>query len=232
MPRFIVANSNNVAYTIPVREDFSASLAPSGSTSLDLTDVEAEIVAVYLNSIAGVTFIVQQLAVAGVPLSGGARSLVMLARDAKLPASNPAALATIGTSEHEVLDFNDSTQQSVYFARAVPAGYAGEDLVVTVDWHSAAAIIGKALWSVQFQRILVGTTLMSSATFATAKTVFTIVPGVAATPVRSSITFTNSEADVIAAKDYFRIRLARLAADVTDDTLVGNARVSNVEISF
>lgn len=231
MPKVIVTNSNNAEYSIPVREGFSASIAPLGTTTVSLTDAEAAILTALITPISGLTFVVQQFTLAGSSLSGGARSLILLARDASFPGTNPAVLATMAVSEHQVLDYNDTTAQSVYFARAVPSGYAGEDLTVSIDWHSAAATTGAALWSVEFQRILAGTTLMSSTTFGTLKSVLTTVPAVAATPARSILTFSNTEANSIASKDYFRIRLARVAGDVTDN-LIGNARVSNLEVSF
>lgn len=147
--------------------------------------------------------------------------------DAELPASAPAVMAT--RNNHKLLGFNDTTLNSAYWIGTLPPQYLSTDtLSVRVSWAAATATTGNVVWLVAIERLDTGTDIDADS-FATAQTATTATLGTSGFTQRTTITFTNAQADTIVAGEPFRIRVQRDAANASD-TMTGDAQVRIVEI--
>jgi len=147
---------------------------------------------------------------------------------AQFPASNYATFNTRNT--HLVLQFDTTTQETIYFSGVMPRNYAGGNLTVSVTWSAASAITGTIGWGVTFERIASGGDDMDADSFATEQTITaTTVSGTSGVVLKTSVTITAGATgtDSIAAGDDFRIRIRR---DVANDTATGDAELWSVEI--
>lgn len=129
-----------------------------------------------------------------------------------------------------VLAFDASTAETCYWTAIAPVGLTGA-ITVVVHYMMASAVAGTIDFTGAIEAITPGDavdldagTSIDTANAITAPT----VPGTAGYESSFSITMTN--ADGIAAGDYFRLILVRDATDATNDTATGDCYILAVEI--
>jgi len=144
----------------------------------------------------------------------------------KLPAANFPASDTV--SVFDVLDFDDTTEESCYVDVILPyRREQGTDVTVSVYWHSAAAIAGDCIWGIEYNAIADGDAVGGATT--TVEEAFT-TDGTAGDLSIDTFT-TKILAANIDTKNIAGIRLYRKAADALD-TLVGDARCMGLNLEF
>jgi hypothetical protein len=142
------------------------------------------------------------------------------------PTTNYATLST--RNARPVLAFDATTQEGALWSFAVPDTYAGGDLKVSVYVMAASATTGTIGFVGAFERFDASSLDGDSDSFDTDQTfTATTVPGTTGQLLRLTKTFTNAEADDIAAGEHGRFRLQR---DVANDTATGDAQVLTVTI--
>lgn len=127
------------------------------------------------------------------------------------PATNMGTLAVYPTATGMVpiLNFDDTTVESMVFGGVMPSNYTGGNIIVYVEW-GAVAVTGTVGWDATFARILAGTTDMNAISFATAQAITdTTVAGTAGIPLVTNVTCTAGAAGTasIAALDKFLLRI-------------------------
>lgn len=122
---------------------------------------------------------------------------------------------------HPVLSFDDSTDEEVVFNSIMSNDYADGNLTVDIDWVSASAITGDVKWDVAFERIP-GQDIDSDG-FAAIQTDTDTTNGTSGVVTRTSIAFTQAQADSIAAGEAYRLK-------VTRDTSVGGDMVGDTQL--
>lgn len=145
---------------------------------------------------------------------------------AEFPSSNFPALAM--SNRRPVLAFDASTDETCYWTGVAPQGITGT-VTVVVSYAMASATTGSVYFQAALEAITAADAVDTDATtsFDTANSGNGTVPGTAGYVQQISITMTN--ADSIAAGDYFRLSLSR-DADNGSDTATGDAYVLAVEL--
>lgn len=144
---------------------------------------------------------------------------------AEFPASNFSQLTV--ANRRPVLAFDASTNETAQWAAVAPQGLTGT-LTALIHYIMASATTGDIDWDVSLEAVSDGDTvdLDAADSFDTVNsTDNTTVPGTAGHIDVVSVTLTN--ADSIAAGDYFRLRVTR---DAASDTASGDALVLEVEL--
>ncbi len=145
---------------------------------------------------------------------------------AEFPASNFPQLQLV--NRRPVLSFDAGTDETAYWTAVAPQGLTGT-ITVVVHYIMASAVSG----AVYFQAALEAITpadavdLDAGTSFDAANSGNGTVPGTAGYEQAISITMTN--ADSIAAGDYFRLSLNR-DADNASDTATGDCHVLGCEL--
>ena len=144
---------------------------------------------------------------------------------ASFPATDYATFDTRNT--HPVLDFDQTTQETVYFQGVMPDNFATEDLIVQVWWTATTVTSGTVGWDVSFE-LMTGLDVDGDS-FATAQTITAVtVSATNGTLQTSSVEITNGAAiDNLVAGDMFRLRIRR---DVATDTAAEDAELHMVEL--
>lgn len=145
------------------------------------------------------------------------------------PSSNMATLDT--RNNHPVLNFDATTDETIYFEGVLPDTYSGGGLTVDIYWLGASATSGAVCWEVGIERQDTGTDLDSDS-FATNRTVSTTTSATSGAQVKSSISFTSgAQMDSLAAGEPFRLQVVRDAngTNGTDD-MVGDAQLIRVVV--
>lgn len=147
--------------------------------------------------------------------------------DAEPPATNYATFDT--RNNHPVLNFDTSTQETVYFTGILPRNYSSGGITVYVHWCAASATTGTIGWDSTFERIASGTMDIDADGFASAKTITAAtVPSASGVPAISNVAHSNgAEIDSLQAGDSFRLRIRR---DVSNDNASGDAQLIAVEL--
>lgn len=160
--------------------------------------------------------------------SGGAPSQLVsfMANDATIAASGPSAKARNG---HPVINFDDTTAESVYFHSVMSLDYAAGNITVDIHWVALTATSGSVVWGVEFERDAAGGQDIDSDGFATQQTGTSATNGTSGVITKTSITLTQAQADSIAAGDAFRLRVQRVAANGSD-TMSGDAQLLRVVV--
>jgi hypothetical protein len=198
---------------------------PSGgaSTFLDLTDSPAsysgqggKVVAVKSDA-SGLEFVTG----GG---GGGSKTLARFThRDNQPPTSNFATLDT--RNSIAVLDFDDTTKESSVFVGVIPEGAVlTSGLSISIFWMATTATSGDCRWEVALER---GNTDLDADSFDTAQVGTTTTSGTSGIPNKTTITLTTI--DSVAVGEFFRLRVARDAANGAD-TMAGDAELIAVEI--
>lgn len=152
---------------------------------------------------------------------GGAQLGSFDANDAIFPATDPAAVSA--RNGHPLLGFDDGTDESVIFYGVMSNDYSDGALAVDVDWVAETATAGVAGWDAEFERIAPGGQDIDSNGFAAAQSASSTTNGTSGIVTRTSIAFTQAQADAIEAGDAFRLRLTRdtgVGSNLTNDAQV------------
>ena len=168
---------------------------------------------------------VTDFAAAAAAAVSGTRTLQRFtARDNQPPASNFATLDT--RNSVLVLEFDAATEESAVFVGVInEAATLTSGLVVRIWWMADTATSGDVRWGVQFERT--GTDLDADS-YDTAAQVTSTASGTSGIESVAQITITT--VDSLAAGDRFRLRVYRVAADATNDTMLGDAQLTAVEV--
>jgi hypothetical protein len=146
------------------------------------------------------------------------------ARDNQPPASNFATLDT--RNSISVIEFDAATEESSVFVSSIPEGAnLASGLLVRIWWMADTATSGNVRWAASFERT--GTDLDSDS-FDTATELTSAANGTSGIETVAEITCTSI--DSLAAGERFRLKIARKAADATNDTMTGDAQLVAVEV--
>ncbi|MFZ9848946.1 MAG: hypothetical protein ACO3FA_00860 [Vulcanococcus sp.] len=146
------------------------------------------------------------------------------ARDNQPPASNFATLDT--RNSISVLEFDAATEESAVFISVIAEGAnLSSGLMVRIWWMADTATSGNVQWAASFERT--GTDLDSDS-FDTATELTSAANGTSGIETVAEITCTAI--DSLAAGERFRLKIARKAADATNDTMTGDAQLVAVEV--
>lgn len=147
---------------------------------------------------------------------------------AEFPATNFPELTLV--NRRPMLAFDAATDETAYWTGIAPQGLSGT-ITVILTIMAASATTGSFRWQAQIEAITDGdaTDLDATTSFDTANSAGATVPGTAGYIDQVSITMTN--ADSIAAGDYFRLSVNRDADGTsgTDDA-TGDAYLLAVEL--
>ena len=159
-------------------------------------------------------------------MASGDTLIVFHPYQAEQPATNYATFDLRNT--HPVLDFDQTTQETVYFSSVMPRHYAGGGITVSVHW-STPATTGTIGWDVSFERIGDSQQDIDADGFATAQTITAVtVPGTSGHVDITSVAVTNgANMDSVAVGEVFRLRIRR---DVANDTAADDAELLMVEL--
>lgn len=179
--------------------------------------------------LAGISSIITDATLTGDGTSGNPLSVVgggsflgsFDANGATYPSPDPAA-AFSADGEPIVVYEKDENQRAHWRDRAT-ATYSG-GFTVDIDWRADTATTGNVTLGVRFKRQAPGDNTARS--FAAQKTETVTTALVAGDVTRTSIIFTESEADNIAALDNFTFEVQR----VSGDTMTDNAQVTKIGI--
>ena len=134
-------------------------------------------------------------------------------------------LAPIGI-RNAVLEFDAATEESANWISVIPEGAnLTSGLLVRIWWMGDTATSGNVRWAASFERS--GTDLDADS-FDTATEVTSAASGTSGIETVAEITCTAI--DSLAAGERFRLRIARKAADATNDTMTGDAQIVAVEV--
>lgn len=156
-----------------------------------------------------------------------ATRFVLSPLSAEFPASNFPQLQLI--NRRPVISFDAATDETAYWTGVAPQGWTGT-VTAVITYMMASATTGNVIFQVALEAVTDGdaTDLDATTSFDTANTsATTAVPGTAGYIDQISVTLTN--ADSIAAGDYFRLSLNR-DADNASDSATGDAHVLAVEL--
>lgn len=140
------------------------------------------------------------------------------------PATNFATLDT--RNSILVLEFDAATEESAYFVGVINEGRSlTNGITVRLRWMADTATSGNVRWGVQFEKT--GTDLDTDS-FDTNAQVTSAANGTSGIESVAEITITTI--DSLVAGDRYRLRVYRVAADATNDTMTGDAQLVAVEV--
>jgi hypothetical protein len=145
------------------------------------------------------------------------------------PASNYAVLGS--RNGHATLEYDAGTAWAGIFGGVLPRHYAGGGITVTLVWMAASATTGNVVWKCDVERHQDGTDDLDADSFdtASAQSATAAVPSTSGVVKYTTLAFTNSQIDGLAAGESFRFRVQRDAAHASD-TAAGNAQLLRVEL--
>lgn len=144
-----------------------------------------------------------------------------------------SAFATFDTRNGvAVLDFDDTTDESVDFGGFMPRNYAGGGFTVTVGWMATSATTGTISLDVSFMSVTDDADDLDTKAFAAANNANPTTASATGEVDYVPITFTDgADSDSVAAGEYFRLRVTRDANGTTStDDLAGDMELVFVEI--
>jgi hypothetical protein len=137
-----------------------------------------------------------------------------------------AAAGTALRNQRLLITFRDDLDVNCVFDAVLGDAYAGGDIQLDIDWISAAAVVDNVRWGIQWERMAPGGLDLDGNGFAAAQFATDPTNGTSGVITRSQITFTNAQADAIAAGDSFRLLLFRDTS--VADNMVGDAQMVRV----
>jgi len=153
---------------------------------------------------------------------GGTNTILQFfPRDAEFPATD---FATIDTrNNHPVLDFNDTTVETVYFTGFIPQGASfatsGTALTFVLESTANSATSGNIGWNVALERIVAGGIDIDADNFGTAQGGSAAVNATSGIVTEVSVTFTLAQLPTsLAAGDMIRVRVQRNTSVSGDHT--------------
>ena len=161
-------------------------------------------------------------------MASGNSLIIFRAQDSRPPSTNGATFDL--RNNHPLLDFDDTTDESVDFEGVLPRNYAGGGLTVYIHYCDEA-VAGVLIWQAAFERIGDGSQDIDSDGFAAAQSSASLtVPATSGNVDIASIAFTDgAQMDSVAVGEAFRLRINRDADNILD-TLVGDANLLFVEL--
>lgn len=157
-----------------------------------------------------------------------ARTIILTATGATMPSTNFPASATIdGTNvDYKVLDFDDSTDESIYYTFQWPDGWDSGNLTPVVNWQSTSTT-NNVVWAVQVACVADDEAV--DASLGSDQSVTDAAKGTANRRNEGSISaFTPSGC---AAGELTHIKIRR-DADNGSDTMTGDARYLFTKLEF
>lgn len=147
---------------------------------------------------------------------------------AEFPTTNFPQLTVLANSR-PVLGFSDAVQQTATWTGVAPQGLSGS-LTAVISYIMVSAVANLVEFEVSLEAVTDGDSLDLDAaeSFDTVNSQSVTVPETAGFMSQISVTLTN--ADSIAAGDYFRLKVSRDADDATNDTATGDCQVLAVEL--
>ncbi len=145
--------------------------------------------------------------------------------DGLFPTAQPAG--TVTRDDELLITFAQLVDSDILFPGAMDEKYDGGTIAVDIYWVAAAAIADDVRWSVEWLRQAGGDAI--SGAFAAPKTVDSTAPGVNGDIAKATITFTQAEADSVAAGDPYRIRVRREGTN-NNDTMTDTAQLLRVTV--
>ncbi len=145
----------------------------------------------------------------------------------------PTANAAVPNTRNDqlVLEFDPATDQYAVFRFTLPRNYAGGGVTMTIEWAAASATTGNVIWSAAMERLQDGVDTIASDSFATAvNSAAQAAPGTSGIAKYTTIALTSgAQMDSTAAGESFRLKIARVASNVSD-TMAGLAQLIGGEI--
>jgi len=134
-----------------------------------------------------------------------------------------------------VLDFDDTTQESMEFAGFMPRHYAGGGITITLGWMATDTTVTphNCVWEAAFKSVSDDADDLDSKAFAAVNHTGAVAEASASGEVAyDTITFTDgADMDSVAAGEYFRLIVARDSDDTNaTDSLTGDAELVFIEI--
>jgi hypothetical protein len=156
---------------------------------------------------------------------GGTKTLARFTVRENQPGA--ANFATLNTRNSiAVLEFDAATEEYANFVGVIPEGAnLTSGLLVRIWWMGATATSGNVRWGASFEAT--GTDLDVDS-FDSVTQVTSAANGTSGIETVAEITCTAI--DSLAAGQRFRLRIARIAADATNDTMTGDAQLVAVEV--
>jgi len=145
------------------------------------------------------------------------------------PSTNFASL-DFTAAPHPVLDFDDTTNETVYFASIMPGHYDGTSGITAILGWRFTTYVGSQTcdWEVAFYRVADDADSIATYTFATAQTVLATEANLNGELDYATVTFTNAQADGIQPNEHFVLRVVRDASGGTASP--GDAELAFVEV--
>lgn len=151
-----------------------------------------------------------------------------LARTAAQLVAPAANFATFSVrNAHGVMEFDPATAEGVFVEGVIPRSYQGGTLTVVLHWASDGATSGDVIWYGAFERITPDSQDLDADSFAAGRSVTDTAPGTDGHVTQATITFTQAQADGIAAGDDFRLMISRGSATLGAATEAGDTMNSN-----
>jgi hypothetical protein len=147
---------------------------------------------------------------------------------AEVPSTNYATFDV--RNAHPCLDFDATTDETVYFTGVMPRHYAGGGITVTLYWAATSATSGSCRWEVAFERVT-GQDIDSDS-FATANSAGGTANATSGILTATAIAFTSgAQMDSIAVAEAFRMLVRRDANGTTGtDDMANDAELLFIEI--
>lgn len=133
------------------------------------------------------------------------------------------------TYGHDVVTFENATDDYVTIYGVMPVEYAGGNIDVTIYWASWTTGTGVCRWQVEVERLAEDGNSTLALSFGTPRTVDDTVAAVIGDISEATISFTPAQFGNVAAGDAYRLRVTRLGAHV-NDTMAGTAVAFGVTV--
>ena len=146
------------------------------------------------------------------------------------PASNYATLDTRNTAL--VLDFDDTTDETIYFRGYMPLHYDGGGVTVSVRWAATSATSGTISLDVAFMSITDDADDIDTKAFAAVNNVNPTAASASGEADYVDITFTDgADMDSVAAGEEFWLKVTRDADGTTStDNMTGDMELLGIAI--
>lgn len=151
-------------------------------------------------------------------------------RDGEPPTSNYATLNT--RNLHPILEFDDTTAESIIFTGVIPKDYNDTDIKVVIMWSATSATSGTVRWSAEMEAMPSGASFdADSDAFLTAITGGTAAASPSGSLAYTTLTITSGSRTSITNNTAFRLRIKRDAAGVSGtDDMTGDAELIAVHL--
>ncbi len=161
-------------------------------------------------------------------MASGDTLLVFTALSGQPPASNYATLDTRNT--HLILDFDATTDETIYFGGVLPRNYGGNGVTVRICWMASTATSNDCVWAADWEAHPDDTFDLDGDGFAGPQTVTATAPSASGEVSYDDIAFTDgAQMDSLAAGESFRLKVYR-DADNGSDNMAGDAELLRVEV--